>query len=243
MATLPVSGIAVKGCQLFLHIISSLMVNRIFIVLLLLFSSFSSFSQEASQAHPKWELGVDMKSLFTKTTELSSRTYGLILRRKVSEESALRFRPSVLYSLDFNPIVNGRKLPFVLQTNLDLGYEKQKWYQKFVHSYGMDLVMRYESRDYTIGMGINGTDYTYTRMDGTSRMIGMAFFTGGKYFLTERISLSLETSIAVLVQKLWSQEGEVNLNNEYIRAPSTSKSSGLFTRFSPISVIYLSYYF
>lgn len=219
------------------------MLKRIWIVFFLFLSSYQGFGQETSEATLKWELGVDLKSLFTKTTELSSRTYGLILRRKISDESALRFRPSVLYSLTFNPIVKGKNLPFVLHTNLDLGYEKQKKYKKFVHSYGADLVMRYESNDYTIGMGINGTDYIFTRMDGTSRMIGVSFFTGGKYFLTQRISLSLETSIGVLVQKLSNQEGEVNLNNEHIRTPSTTKSSGLFTRFDPISAIYFSYYF
>lgn len=219
------------------------MVNRISTIVLFFLSSFQGFSQEASETPLKWELGVDLKSLFTKTTELSSRTYGLILRRKVSEEGALRFRPNILYNRDFNPTVKGTNRPFIIHTHLDLGYEKQKKYQKFVHSYGVDLVMRYESHDYTIGMGINGTDYLYTRMDATSQMIGVSFFTGGKYFLTDRISLSMETSFGILAQKMWGQEGEVNLDNEYIRTPSTSKSSGIYTRFSPISVIYLSYYF
>ncbi|ODS84701.1 MAG: hypothetical protein ABS46_02940 [Cytophagaceae bacterium SCN 52-12] len=219
------------------------MVNRISTIVFFFLSSFQGFSQETSETPLKWELGVDLKSLFTKTTELSSRTYGLILRRKVSEEGALRFRPSVLYSLNFKPVVKRATAPFILQTNLDFGYEKQKKHKKFIHNYGMDLVMRYESNDYTIGMGINGTDYTFTKMKGKSQMIGISFFTGGKYLITERISLSLETSLGILAQKLWSQEGEVNLDNEYIRTSSISKSSGLFTRFDPLSVIYLSYYF
>ncbi len=218
------------------------MVNRIFIAVLLFCSSFPGFSQESSETPLKWELGVDLKSLFSSSVDLSGRTYGFILRRQLSNDGALRIRPDFYFNTSFKHPVKGANRPSGYHVSFDVGYEKQKKYKRFTHSYGIDLAIRREATDVTIGLGINDNNPTYSRSETRRQLYGLSVFTGGKYFMTDRISISLETNFNFLLEKSKNREGYVHMDNHYIINPSITESSGFYSKLIPISVIYLSYY-
>jgi len=144
-----------------------------------------------------------------------------------------------------DPPVKGFNQPRSYSLSFDLGYEKRRQHKRFVHYYGADLIFRLHRLENVIGLGISpGTGTTFTRDRGRINSLGIAAFTGGKYFIAERISLSLETNIHLVYGKIVYTNSQVNTAGQVV-SPSvvTTSTNGIEFKVSPISVIYLSYYF
>jgi hypothetical protein len=200
-------------------------------------------AQDNPSKQPKWELGVNMLSLFKGNHSLPQKTYGLIIKRQLAKENALRFRQDFYFNSSIKPLIKGSNQPASYFLSFDFGYEKRNGYGKFIHYFGSDLVVRHEITDLTTGAGINGNTPTYSRLRGKAQTYGLAFFTGGKYMATNRISVSIETYLNLLYERTSNSNGEVDLNNQFIREPITSKTHGIYASVLPMPVIYLSYFF
>lgn len=109
-------------------------------------------------------------------------------------------------------------------------------------------MIRFSGYNSTIGIGIaNGTDpsaLTYTTQKGKVRTIGLEALTGGKYYMADRVSLSLETNLQLSIASTIGETFNIDGNGNKITNPVTIiSSSGMNLNIVPISVIYLSYYF
>ncbi|GAB2765311.1 hypothetical protein GCM10027275_03300 [Rhabdobacter roseus] len=198
-------------------------------------------AQEVESPPPKWEVGVDLLRFFDRDRygDIQFSTYSFIARRKLSENRALRIRPLFGLGTNINPPLPGANQPHLLILSLDLGHEWQRRYGKFVHYYGADLAGRYQYRDATIGLGTSGSAPNYTYEKDVYWRAGVGLFTGGKYFLTNRISLSLESTVNLHLGGLKLEAGSANPR----QAVTSTHSWGFTLDFNTLSAFYLSYYF
>ena len=221
------------------------------LVLTLLLAFSKVLAQQPPLQEPKWEVGVNLLSLLKppslRLDQLNS-TYGLIVRKKVSPKNALRFRSDFGLDFDPSPTVPNTNQPRDYTLSFDIGYERQNRVGRFVHYYGGDVMIRFSGYNSTIGIGIaNGTDpsaLTYTTQKGKVRTIGLEALTGGKYYMADRVSLSLETNLQLSIASTIGETFNIDGNGNKITNPVTIiSSSGMNLNIVPISVIYLSYYF
>jgi hypothetical protein len=88
-------------------------------------------AQETTEKEPKWEVGVDMYGPFRKNNSIVYNTYGLILRKKLTNGKALRFRNDFYFNTSIDPPVKGSNQPSFYKLSFDLGYENQDKYGRF----------------------------------------------------------------------------------------------------------------
>jgi hypothetical protein len=216
------------------------------LISILIFGLLSSvLGQDIDRSPPKWELGVDLYSLFKPAEEqLFRSTYGLMLKKQVNKDHALRFRTNFGISFVPNPIVKGTNQPRNYNLSFDFGREKQRRFGKFIHYYGADLQFKYINTNSTTGFGVNGAPATFTQSKGYVMGGGVSAFMGGKYLLTERIGLSIETNAMLSYVKIHGTYQDIDINGQPLNPKMDShKSNGLDFNITPISAIYLSYFF
>lgn len=109
-------------------------------------------------------------------------------------------------------------------------------------------MVRFSGYNSTVGLGVsNGSNpatLTYTTQKGKVRTLGLEAFTGGKYYIAERVSLSLETNLQLSIATVKGETFNVDGNGNIITDPITVvNAGGMNLNIVPISAIYLSYYF
>ncbi len=221
------------------------MKNRFILVIICSLTAYNLQAQDTIRSPPKWELGVDLYSIFKPAEpHLYQSTYGLIVKRTIKNDMALRFRTNFGFQFMPKPDVKGANQPRSLNLSFDLGIEKKKTYGKFIHYYGLDGVVKYIRFDDTIGFGVSGANATYTQQRGYVKGIGVSAFTGGKYHITSHIAIAIETNLTLFYAKRYSTDQNVDLNNKPITELNVNgKSNDVSLDILPISAIYLSYYF
>ncbi|KQS24788.1 hypothetical protein ASG33_23845 [Dyadobacter sp. Leaf189] len=214
---------------------------------ILVYSQFSSYSaaQDLAQKPPKWEVGVDLHSLLFDRREraIMSSGYSLIIKRQF-QENALRFRPNFALEYMPNPSVKGTNQPRSYDLSFDLGYERQRKSRRFVHYYGVDFRLKFIKVNSTVGIGLNDSTSTFTQEKGHTSGIGIAPFIGGKYFITDRIAISLETRCMLSYLRVRSSTQQVNIDNQPVSPKlDAANTNGVNFDIHPISAIFISYTF
>ena len=220
-------------------------IKVIFSIFLATIFSTNVFAQRVTEITPNWELGVDLYSLIRPAEpQLFRSSYGVILKRKIKEDGALRFRTNFGFDFMTDPTVKGTNQPRTYNLGFDLGYEKQNQYKKFIHYFGIDGQFKYFRSNSTIGLGVSGNDPTFFNDKGRTIGAAIAPFTGGKYMITPRIAIAMETNISLMFLKYRNTTRNVDINNEPVTEEvETGSSNGIWLNIQPLSALYLSYYF
>lgn len=223
--------------------------KRIFTICIVVVGIFLSaeraVAQEIEMAPPKWELGVDLYSLLLNRDQRPPMLtgYSLILKRQITENKALRFRPGFSFEYMPDPIIKGTNRPRNYDLSFDIGFEKQKKIKRFVHYYGADFRLKYIKVNSTIGLGIDSAS-TFTKENGYTFGLGIAPFIGGKFLITNRVAIAVETSCMLSYLKYDGTTQQVDINNIALSPKVKSGSTnGINFDILPISFINLSYNF
>ncbi len=192
-----------------------------FILLALLLLSITTIQGQKSEGgielseirKNKNHLELDIKNVFTglnNATMLYKRKYESGKLINVKQIKLLRFlaRFNSQFTFTDDPtrdVLNEQKLGLfpsnLINIQLGIGIEKQFMNKGYVHYYGIDLIGRYTKNDDDFSNGTLGNvtvNYTYT----TDRLlnifnIGLNPFFGIKYYITNRISIGIETGLEV----------------------------------------------
>lgn len=219
--------------------------NRLFCIILVLIIPIRLVAQSQSSSS-RWELGVDVLSPF-KNIQLDrlNSTYGLILKRPIKNDRAIRARIDL--GLDYmpDPIIKGTNQPREFATSFDIGIEKQNQNGRFVHFFGFDTMFRYGRLNSTVSLGVTpGSNISYSQNKGRIISSGVSCFTGGKYYITNQLSLSLESTAVLYYSTIRENSTDyITGNPPIIQSFSTINTNGLIFKIYPVSTLYLSYHF
>lgn len=208
--------------------IKELLITSFFILLL----SFSSSAQNTTETQSnersvpfyKWEVGIDLLPLADKSKDafgyMVKRNYELANGRK-----ALRFK--LLPRFLSGPGTGSGADEKQTAISLAIGYERQRIYGHFAVLYGFEPYFRYSS----IRVISTTTGLEVVRQTDTN--LGIAGFIGGRYYVGNHISFTIESHLVY-------QYRDFNGDNSGV-ASYFSRSHQLFAE--PLHAVYVGYQF
>ncbi|QKZ14979.1 hypothetical protein [Spirosoma sp. KUDC1026] len=204
--------------------------KALFLVSVLLLPFVSSAQESAEpmtslKAVPfyKWEIGIDLLPLADKSKD----AFGYIVKRNFQTENgrqALRFK--LLPRFVSGPGGSGADAKDS-SIKLALGFERQKMYGHFSVLYGLEPYFSYR----TARTKSTTTGIVVTRQNDTS--FGVAGFVGGRYYVGNHVSFTLESH---LVYQFQDQNGSIDNVGSYF-----ARTHILFAE--PLHAVYVSYQF
>jgi len=189
---------------------------------------------------PKWEVGMDLLWLVNKNT---LPRYSLLVRRKIGQHGAIRLRGGYLKNSNYMAF---RDFNYNTASLIRVGYEYQRALSTQKNSVkslvygGLDYFWRYENNYYYIWDIQSPAPYTGTGVIVTeiTHEHGEAVFIGFKYFVTNYLSLSTESSLQISHIN-YSQE-EVGFTNGYHALNTWPRNT---YQLLPINTLTLSFHF
>lgn len=231
-----------------------------------LYAQSNKFGAELSEIRKnKNQIDVDIKNIFTglnRATLVYKRAFQAGDLVDVNAIKLIRFSGSFNNQITFtedptrlpdNNIVVELHPSNILDVQVGIGFEKQKMNKDFVHYFGIDGIINYTKSDDdlpngTLGGVINNATSTTDRLISNTRA-GIVPFFGIKYYFTNRLSLGIETGLAILYfnQSITEVIVEANLVNGQIvttfEEDDPVKSSGIQTNFNGLRFLSIGYTF
>lgn len=194
--------------------------------------SHLSFSQESTQLQSdhklvpfcKWEVGVDLLPLADKSKD----AFGYIVKRNFQTANglqALRFK--LLPRFVTGPGTGSGADEKQSSIYLAIGLERQKMYGHFSVLYGLEPYLRYSS------IKVKSTTTGLEVINQTDTNLGVAGFIGGRYYVSNHISFTLESHLVYQYRDLNGSTGSLS---SYF-----SRTHQLFVE--PLHALYVSYQF
>lgn len=192
---------------------------------------------------------------------------GLVLKKKfdpgkfVSVDAiklirgSLRMNNTISFQNYFKDTLANTNYP---KTNLDiqfgLGWERQYIHKKFVHYYGIDLIAaHYQNDNVYFGYAGGGSQVYYANYVYKNRRnrIGVNPFFGIKYYLTDRLSIGIETGFELSYYRFkdeeyirsWNVDQFGNISNYTASKVASTLFSGLLANFNNIRSVTAGYTF
>lgn len=248
------------------------MKNKTHLILLFICLFLQVYAQEESKGvtlseirKNKYQLDLDVKNAFN---GLSGST--LIFKKKyqtgefidVNAIKLIRFLATINNQITFTDDPTrkandttrlGLHPSDVIEFSIGIGFEKQIMHKKFVHYYGLDIIGNYVQYDDDVfNADIGGVIYNATNT--TDRLLrvfktGINPFFGIKYFLTDQISIGIETGVQIVYFN--SKITELEYRQEIIDGQSTRVlhertpfiAHGLLTKFNNLRFVNIGYAF
>ncbi|GAB3992388.1 hypothetical protein GCM10028807_25370 [Spirosoma daeguense] len=169
----------------------------------------------------KWEIGIDLLSLIDKSKD----AFGFVVKRNFNANNgrkAIRFKvlPRTLYSP--GATLNENNSSFFVA----MGYERQKLVGRFSVLYGIEPFFQYSI--VKIKQVSNGA----LTLQQTDTKVGLDGFIGGRYYINNHLSATIETHLVYQYRSTEGESGTVRYSGDY---------NQVFI--NPIHALYLSYHF
>lgn len=194
----------------------------------------------------RWETGVDFlgyllkKDLDLKIYDYKIRPAHILIIKRKCGRGALRLIPGIFLNNYLYSSTN--KKAFRFDSNLKAGYELRKSFRKFDCIYGADLVWNYEDLK---GSTVNATSLITEENRYQIHEYGCSFFTGGRFFVTKSISVTLETSFNLSTSsnhiRFTSKDPAGNILD--VDDYGNNVKEKFFAKIEPVSFLYISYHF
>ena len=208
--------------------------------------SQTKYSIDDSVKRHKWEIYLNVAPILK--LPVADFTYLYMVKRNVGKENSLgawRFMINPKYrqieEKDPDLIINGFTNSTLFETNLLIGYERQKYIKRFCYYYGLDFDFRYDHRQAIAKngrwMSPDGEKRGQTKSVDINIYYFVSPFLGVKYLLNDRLGVSLESKSYVgyylIIAKRTFEE------TEFFSRRVTSQDLGYYLLYS----LNLSYHF
>lgn len=205
--------------------IKRLLLTSLFILLLSFYLSAQNTIENPVPFY-KWEVGIDLLPLVDKSKD----AFGYIVKRNFELENGRKaFRFKLLPRFLSGPGTGSGADEKRTTINLAIGYERQRAFGYFAVLYGFEPYFRYSSiRVLSTATGLEANRQTNTNL-------GVAGFIGGRYYVGNHLSFTLESHLIYQYQDFNGR------NNVGSVASYFQRSHQLFVE--PIHALYVGYQF
>ncbi|MCU0341545.1 MAG: hypothetical protein MUE30_16840 [Spirosomaceae bacterium] len=231
--------------QVGIYFINSYWLRRFSISLFLLYalavgSDLRAQDYKVDQVLPshRWDIGIDIIPFLKPEMSLD-----FILKKSFKGGlNAIRFRTAPQFNKYRNKTFPGIGGVTKVNASFGFGVERRQVLGRFTIYYGSDINFMYRLNSDNIGIGVNQKSPTLVRNYYRNIGVGTSAFIGGKYFLNHRISLSIESTLALGYYWTRRETGEVDYDLKPINL-LIEESSGLDISSRGSAAFFLTYHF